>query len=120
MKLSQAERTALLEAHDNRCDGCGASGVRLEAHHTDYSRKPDVLVCKKCHAAIHVETDIHAPLGYYGALVSDIPAATLEAIQWEAARYNNTRSAHMVFLLNQQAQRIRKLMAREAGKDAPQ
>ena len=53
-------------------------------------------------------------------LLRKVPAATLEAIQWEAARYNNTRSAHMVFLLNQQAQRIRKLMAREAGKDAPQ
>ena len=120
MRPTAEQRTSLIEAHGNKCDRCDASGIRLDAHHTDYSKLPEVVLCRKCHQIAHAENEIKAPLGYYGAMVSDVPTETLEAIQWEAARYNNTRSAHMVFLLNQQAQRIRKLMAREAGKDAPQ
>lgn len=38
----------------NKCEKCGIEGVRLEAHHFDYS-KPDKIItlCVKCHKEIH-------------------------------------------------------------------
>lgn len=37
-----------------KCELCGATGVRLERHHTDYENYKDVKVlCSRCHADIH-------------------------------------------------------------------
>ena len=37
-----------------RCEVCGAVGVKLQRHHPDYSRPLDVMIlCTRCHGLAH-------------------------------------------------------------------
>ena len=44
-----------------KCEMCGATGVRMNRHHTDYSKPTEVLVlCTKCHAKVHMKPPVIA------------------------------------------------------------
>ena len=44
-----------------KCEMCGATGVKMNRHHTDYSKPTEVLVlCTKCHAKVHMKPPIIA------------------------------------------------------------
>ncbi len=52
-RTSRAIKSGELEKPDT-CSMCGVSGVKIEAHHRDYSNPLDVdWVCKSCHWKIH-------------------------------------------------------------------
>lgn len=39
-----------------RCEMCGATGVKMNRHHTDYTKPTEVMVlCTKCHAKVHLK-----------------------------------------------------------------
>ena len=49
-KVRHAIRTGKL-SRPNTCEGCAVVGVRIEAHHADYSKPLEVeWLCKPCHA----------------------------------------------------------------------
>lgn len=44
-----------------KCAMCGASGVKLNRHHPDYNKPKEVVVlCTKCHAAVHKKPPVAA------------------------------------------------------------
>ena len=44
-----------------KCEMCGATGVKLNRHHIDYSKPTDVIVlCTKCHAKVHLKPPVTA------------------------------------------------------------
>lgn len=46
------QRREILAEHGNCCDFCSGT-KRLELHHTDYSKTPQIVVCKRCHSLLH-------------------------------------------------------------------
>lgn len=39
-----------------KCEMCGATGVKMNRHHTDYTKPTEVMVlCTKCHAKVHLK-----------------------------------------------------------------
>lgn len=73
MKPTAKQRQQLLSDHGNKCDKCGRSDRRLDAHHTDYSHLPDVVLCKNCHMALHAKMEKVSPEGYYQGYSSVLP-----------------------------------------------
>lgn len=44
-----------------KCEMCGATGVKLNRHHTDYLKPTQILVlCTKCHAKVHMKPPVIA------------------------------------------------------------
>ena len=44
-----------------KCEMCGSTGVKLNRHHTDYSKPTEVMVlCTKCHAKVHLKPPVTA------------------------------------------------------------
>lgn len=44
-----------------KCEMCGATGVKMNRHHPDYSKPTDVMIlCTKCHAKVHMKPRVIA------------------------------------------------------------
>ena len=62
-KLRLAVRRGKIIKPD-KCSKCGIEGVKINAHHEDYSRPYDVLwLCDKCHVERHMEIKKQKALG---------------------------------------------------------
>lgn len=50
---TSSELAALLERAKYSCENCGATNVKLHAHHSTYDGAPDKILCVSCHRSAH-------------------------------------------------------------------
>lgn len=61
MSKQSARKAAQRSVKTEKCEMCGAVGVKLNRHHTDYLKPTDVqILCAKCHARVHTKPPITA------------------------------------------------------------
>lgn len=50
---SGLQKRELIEKLGGVCSACGKSGIKLDLHHEDYSKPPELLLCVSCHREKH-------------------------------------------------------------------
>lgn len=104
--LTKQERAELIKQHGGVCDHCHKKHAHLHAHHSDYTKKPDVVLCPQCHSILHHEPD--APKASSTGTATNIlrlPKSLYRRIVAEAKRQKRSANAVMVIVLNDYIER---------------